>query len=150
MYAYIKSVLMFILYIKKFQYNCLNIYIIITLYFYLCLFMFCLLLLSFFIYIFSSSFLLSLPFSLLLYVTFIFYLYVSSTFYYPVQEIIVANLLPLLTGESYQFVFGSVGSGNLTLISGDMYSCEVPNISQFTQEMEGWSLPYKECEWFRL
>ena len=83
--------------------------------------MFCLLLLSSFIFIFSSSFLLSLPFSLLLYITFIFYLYVSSTFYYPVQEIIVANLPPLLTGESYQCVFGSVGSGDLTLISGDMY-----------------------------
>ena len=62
----------------------------------------------------------------------------------------MANLPPLLSGESYQCVFDSVGSGDLTLISGDMYSCEVPNIPQFTQEMEGWSFPYKECERFRL
>ena len=62
----------------------------------------------------------------------------------------MANLPSLLTGESYQCVFGSVGSGDLTLISGDMYLCEVPNIPQFTQEMEGWSLPYKDCERFRL
>ena len=73
------------------------------------------------------------------------YMSVSSTFYcLLVQEIIVANLPPLLSGESYQCVFDGVGSGDLTLTSGDMYSCEVPDIPQFTQELEGWSFPYKE------
>ena len=87
----------------------------------------------------------SFPLSSILSLTSIFYMSVSSSYYYlTVQEVIVTNLPPLLSGESYQCVFGSVGSGDLTLISGDMYSCEVPNIPQFTQEMEGWSLPYKE------
>ena len=85
-----------------------------------------------------------LPFSLLLYIYYFHLLFIYLLL--PVQEIIVANLPPLLSGESYQCVFGSVGSGDLTLISGDMYSCEVPDIPQFTQEMEGWSLPYKEYE----
>ena len=57
----------------------------------------------------------------------------------------MANLPPLLSGESYQCVFDSVGSGNLTLISGDMYSCEVPDIPQFQQGMEGWSLYQTAC-----
>ena len=42
-------------------------------------------------------------------------------------------------------MFDSVGSGDLTLISGDMYSCEVPDIPQFTQGMEGWSLYQTAC-----
>ena len=52
----------------------------------------------------------------------------------------MSNLPPPLTttsgSEFYQCVFGRFGSGNLTAISGDMYSCDVPQILPFQDEGE--------------
>ena len=49
----------------------------------------------------------------------------------------INNLPPVLSGESFQCVFGDLGSGELTPLSGNMYSCRVPNIPSFTGEGEG-------------
>ena len=50
------------------------------------------------------------------------------------QTVTVTNLPSNLSGESFQCVFGGFGSGELTNISGDMFSCSVPNISSFVGE----------------
>ena len=46
----------------------------------------------------------------------------------------VTNLPSSLSGESFQCVFGGFGSGELTAVSGDMFSCSVPNIPSFVGE----------------
>ena len=43
----------------------------------------------------------------------------------------ITNLPSPLSGESFQCVFGGFGSGELTTVSGDMFSCSVPNIPSF-------------------
>ena len=53
------------------------------------------------------------------------------------KTVTIANLPPVLSGESFQCVFGDLGSGELTPLSGNMYSCRVPNIPSFTGEGEG-------------
>ena len=40
----------------------------------------------------------------------------------------ITNLPSPLPGESFQCVFGGFGSGDLTAVSGDMFSCNVPNV----------------------
>ena len=53
-------------------------------------------------------------------------------------NITLSNLPPPLTSDSefFQCVFGGFGSGNLTAISGDIYSCVVPQIPLFQDEGE--------------
>ena len=46
----------------------------------------------------------------------------------------ITNLPSSLSGESFQCVFGGFGSGELTTVSGDMFSCSVPNIPPFVGE----------------
>ena len=57
----------------------------------------------------------------------------------------LSNLPPLLNNlpaplisdsEFFQCVFGGFGSGNLTAVSGDIYSCVVPQIPLFQNEGE--------------
>ena len=48
----------------------------------------------------------------------------------------ITNLPSPLSGESFQCVFGSFGSGELTTVSGDMFSCSVPSIPSFVGEGE--------------
>ena len=43
----------------------------------------------------------------------------------------ITNLPSSLSGESFQCVFGGFGSGKLTTVGGDMFSCSVPNIPSF-------------------
>jgi plexin A len=49
-------------------------------------------------------------------------------------NVTITNLPPDLSGESFQCVFGPLGSGELTPLNGNMYSCRVPNITSFTGE----------------
>ena len=56
----------------------------------------------------------------------------------------ITNLPSSLSGESFQCVFGGFGSGELTTVSGDMFSCSVPNIQSFVGE-GGYSIVFTEC-----
>ena len=57
----------------------------------------------------------------------------------------ITNLPSSLSGESFQCVFGGFGSGELTTVSGDMFSCSVPNIPSFVGEGEQDSSLFTEC-----
>ena len=46
----------------------------------------------------------------------------------------ITSLPNPLPGESFQCVFGGFGSGELTTVSGDMFSCGVPNLPFFVGE----------------
>ena len=46
----------------------------------------------------------------------------------------ITNLPSSLSGESFQCVFGGFGSGELTIVSEDLFSCSVPNIPSFMGE----------------
>ena len=56
----------------------------------------------------------------------------------------ITNLPSPLSGEFFQCVFGGFGSGELTTVGGDMFSCSVPNIPSFVGE-GGYSSMYTEC-----
>ena len=56
----------------------------------------------------------------------------------------ITNLPSSLSVESFQCVFGDFGSGELTAVSGDMFSCSVPNIPSFVGE-GGYSSMFTEC-----
>ena len=49
------------------------------------------------------------------------------------QTVNITNLPSPLSGESFQCVFGGFGSGELTMVGGDMFSktCSVPSIPSF-------------------
>ena len=56
----------------------------------------------------------------------------------------ITNLPSNLSGESFQCVFGGFGSGELTTVSGDLFSCSVPKIPSFVGE-GGYSSMFTEC-----
>ena len=56
----------------------------------------------------------------------------------------ITNLPSPLSGESFQCVSDGFGSGELTTVSGDMFSCSVPNIPYFVGE-GGYSSMFTKC-----